>query len=116
MQAVNEVATAEVEMVSVPRKHLAGVLDYLREDEREDYENMREAGERTKGHVWEDVRELLPLLWALPCTCGGVLCEFESFDCRTCGRTAPNCRGAADQWPDDCDDCVAKKIEGGEGR
>jgi hypothetical protein len=41
----------------------------------------------------------------LPCNCGGALCEGETFDCSGCGRKTPNCRGAADDMPEACDDC-----------
>lgn len=42
----------------------------------------------------------------LECNCGG-LCEGETFICLTCERITPHCRGAADNRPDDCDDCWA---------
>lgn len=44
----------------------------------------------------------------LPCNCGGVACDGETFDCMTCGRKTPNCRGAADNMPDSCDECWAE--------
>jgi hypothetical protein len=101
-------AAAGEEFVSVPKKHLAAVLDYLH-DEREHYDACPPE-EREQGHIWLDVSALLPFV-TLACNCGGNLCEGETFTCATCARRVPNCRGAADKWPDDCDDCVSRLME-----
>jgi hypothetical protein len=102
------VIPAATESVSVPKAQLTAVLEYLL-PERVQYEACP-AEEREAGHIWQAVAALLPHV-TLACTCNGVLCEGEWFRCGTCQRLVPNCRGAADQWPDDCDDCAAKKME-----
>ena len=47
------------------------------------------------------------IVLSVPCTCGE--CALEHFICGTCNRTVPNCFGAADEYLNDCDDCVAEK-------
>jgi hypothetical protein len=57
--------------------------------------------------------------WAgrpLACNCGGTTCRDEiaggalTFLCRNCGRVTLWCRGAADNYEEDCDDCAWLKM------
>lgn len=44
-----------------------------------------------------------------PCWCPDKECITEDlfFECESCHRTVPYCRGADDKYPDFCDDCWA---------
>lgn len=54
----------------------------------------------------------------VPCTCRGSICRNTAgdkvarvFRCAGCKRFVPWCFGAADDLPDHCDDCWAKRHE-----
>jgi len=49
---------------------------------------------------------------AVACQCGGAICGESPlgpmlYRCATCRRLVPWCFGAADDRPDECDDCWA---------
>ena len=43
------------------------------------------------------------------CTCGHCDANDNYFTCASCGRRVPWCFGAADKYPDLCDDCAVKE-------